>query len=106
MKFRVTSYHNAPGSRWSQNWLDPQGINPTQGGPNAPRFANGNINWNEVYKKYLSDIMTNKRALNTVRGLTYIVKAREIFKKSDSNTLDKPLVNWRLDGNISWRKSN
>ena len=50
--------------------------------------------------------MTNQRALNTVRGLMYIVKAREILKKSDSNTLDKPIVNWRLDGNISWRKSN
>jgi hypothetical protein len=84
----------------------PRGHKSNSGGPNAPRFANGNINWNEVYRKYLSDIMTNHRALNTVRGLMYIVKATEILKKSDSNTLDKPLVNWRLDGNISWRKSN
>lgn len=58
----------------------PRGHKSNSGGPNAPRFANGNINWNEVYRKYLSDIMTNQRALSTVRGLMYIVKARD-FKK-------------------------
>lgn len=73
----------------------PRGHKSTSGGPNAPRFANGNINWNEVYRKYLSDIMTNHKALNTVRGLMYIVKATEISKKSLTLT---PWINLLLTG--------
>ena len=72
----------------------PRGHKSNSGGPNALRFANGNINWNEVYRKYLSDIMTNQRAPNTVRGLKYIVKAREILK----NLTLTPWINLLLTG--------
>jgi hypothetical protein len=59
----------------------PRGHKSNSGGPNAPRFANGNINWDEVYRKYLSDIMTNQRALNTRERSHVYRKDYRDFKK-------------------------
>jgi hypothetical protein len=72
------------------------------GGLNAPRHPNGNIDWAEVYSKYLRPILDRQPAPNTIRGLMYILKSQGILKKTDYNTLDKRLVDWRLQGLVDW----
>jgi hypothetical protein len=72
------------------------------GGPNAPRFPNGNIDWTELYNQYLQPILRAQKAPNTVRGLMYVLESKEVLKKSDYNGLDKHLVRWRLDGLVPW----
>jgi hypothetical protein len=72
------------------------------GGENAPRRINGNIDWEEVYSKYVKPIIADQIAPNTNRGLMYILESKGILKKSDYTQLTNHLVDWRKDGRIKW----
>ena len=61
------------------------------GGPNAPRWKNGNIYWRGVYDRYLEGIIDNQNAPHTVRSLMYILESKGVLKKSDNNALDRHL---------------
>jgi hypothetical protein len=56
----------------------------------------------QVLSKYLTPILDGQKAPNTIRGLMYILKSKDILKKSDYDVLDKHLVAWRLAGYIGW----
>jgi hypothetical protein len=68
----------------------------------TPRWSNGNIDWERVYKDYVKDIIRNQIAPNTGRGLMYILKAKGILVKSDYNQLMTHLRDWRKEGRILW----
>jgi hypothetical protein len=68
----------------------------------TPRWTNGNIDWEEVYKCYVKDIIRKQIAPNTGRGLMYILKSKGILVKSDYNQLIVHLRDWRKDGRIRW----
>jgi hypothetical protein len=72
------------------------------GTPKSPRRPNGNIDWEEVYQRYVKNIMREQIAPNTGRGLMYILKSKEILVKSDYNQLIVHLRDWRKDGRIRW----
>jgi hypothetical protein len=72
------------------------------GTSNTPRRANGNIDWEKVYFKYVEPIIDNQIAPNTGRGLMYILKSKGILVKPDYNQLIVHLRDWRKDGRISW----
>jgi hypothetical protein len=68
----------------------------------TPRRTNGNIDWEEVYKRYVKDIIRSQIAPNTGRGLMYILKSKGVLVKSDYNQLIVHLRDWRKDGRIRW----
>lgn len=72
------------------------------GTPKSPRRPNGNIDWEEVYQRYVKDIMREQIAPNTGRGLMYILKSKEILVKSDYNQLIVHLRDWRKNRRIRW----
>jgi hypothetical protein len=72
------------------------------GTPKSPRRPNGNIDWEEVYQRYIKDIIREQIAPNTGRGSMYILKSKEILVKSDYNQLIVHLRDWRKDGRIPW----
>lgn len=80
----------------------PRGIKNNSGGINAPRRANGNINWDEVYRQYIAGIILEQIASNTLRGIMYILKSKNILKKSDYNGLITHCRDWRKAGLIAW----
>jgi hypothetical protein len=80
----------------------PRGIKNSSGGTHAPRRGNGNINWDEVYNPYISDILFNQIAPNTLRGIMYILKSKNVLKKSDYNGLITHFRDWRKTGLIAW----
>jgi hypothetical protein len=70
----------------------------------SPRRPNGNIDWEEVYNRYVRDIIRNQISPNTGRGLMYILKSKGILVKSDYNQLIVHLRDWRKDGRICWNQ--
>jgi hypothetical protein len=80
----------------------PFGRRNNSGGSAAPRRVNGNIDWNKVYDQYISDIIAEQIAPNTLRGLMYILKSKNILKKSDYNGLITHCRDWRKAGLIEW----
>jgi hypothetical protein len=80
----------------------PRGIKNNSGGISAPRRDNGNINWDEVYSPHIVEIISEQIAPNTLRGIMYILKSKNILKKSDYNGLITHFRDWRKDGKIKW----
>jgi hypothetical protein len=80
----------------------PRGIKNRSGGISAPRRDNGNINWDEVYKHHITNIMLEQIAPNTLRGIMYILKSKNVLKKSDYNGLITHCRDWRKAGLIAW----
>jgi hypothetical protein len=70
----------------------------------TPRWANGNIDWGEVYAQYVRPIIDSQIAPNTGRGLMYILESKQIVVKSDYNQLITHLRDWRKDGRIRWHQ--
>jgi hypothetical protein len=80
----------------------PRGIKNNSGGIIAPRRDNGNINWDEVYREHIKGIILNQIAPNTLRGIMYILKSKNVLKKSDYNGLITHFRDWRKAGLIEW----
>ena len=80
----------------------PKGGKNNSGGIAAPRKSNGNIDWDKIRSKYLRPILNSQIAPNTSRGLMYILKSKDILKKSDYNGLTNHLTDWRISGEIGW----
>jgi hypothetical protein len=71
------------------------------GTPKSPRRPNGNIDWEEVYQRYVKDIMREQIAPNTGRGLMYILKSKKILVKSDYNQLIVCILcSWEGNGSV------
>ena len=68
----------------------------------SPRRPNGNIDWEEIYKREVKGIIRNQIAPNTGRGLMYLLKSKGILVKSDYNQLIIHLRDWCKDGRIRW----
>jgi hypothetical protein len=68
----------------------------------TPRRPNNNIDWEEVYNRYVRNIIRSQIAPNTGRGLMYILKSKNVLVKSDYNQLVVHLRDWRKDGRIRW----
>lgn len=79
-----------------------RGPRNNSGGPNAPRWHNGNIDWERVIDEYLKPIISAQIAPNTNRGFMYILESKGILKKSDYDGLTDHLVQWRQNGKIDW----
>ena len=79
-----------------------RGPRNSSGGPKAPRWPNGNIDWGRVLDEYLKPIIAAQIAPNTNRGLMYILESKGILKKSDYNGLTDHLVQWRQNREIGW----
>lgn len=79
-----------------------RGPRNNSGGPNAPRWPNGNIDWKRVLYEHLKPIIASQIAPNTNRGFMYILDSKGILKKSDSDGLTDHLVRWRQIGEIGW----
>lgn len=80
----------------------PKGGKNNSGGIEAPRRSNGNINWDKILSEYLRPILDSQIAPNTSRGLMYILKSKDILKKSDYSGLTNHLTDWRISGKIGW----
>jgi hypothetical protein len=80
----------------------PKGVLNNSGIHLTPRRNNGNIDWNKVYSEYIADIIFRQIAPNTLRGLMYILKTKDILKKSDYNGLITHCRDWRKEGKIGW----
>ena len=80
----------------------PKGGKNNSGGIAAPRKSNGNIDWDKILFNYLRPILDSQIAPNTSRGLMYILKSKDILKKSDYNGLTNHLTDWRISGEIGW----
>ncbi|SRR5215204_957618 len=80
----------------------PRGTLNNSGTHLTPRRNNGNIDWNKVYSEYIVDVIERQIAPNTLRGLMYILKAKDILKKSDYNGLTTHCRDWRKEGKIRW----
>jgi hypothetical protein len=80
----------------------PLAVINNSGGIAAPRRSNGNIDWDKIYSEYLRPILDSQIAPNTSRGLMYILKSKDILKKSDYNGLTNHLTDWRISGKIGW----
>jgi hypothetical protein len=78
------------------------GTRNDSGGSEAPRRSNGNIDWNKIFDLFISDIITNQIAPNTLRGIMYILKSKNVLKKSDYNGLITHCRDWRKNGLIDW----
>jgi len=68
----------------------------------TPRRSNGNIDWEQIYSKYIRSIIENQIAPNTGRGIMYILKSKGILVKQDYNQLTTHLRDWRKEGRIGW----
>ena len=79
-----------------------RGSKNNSGGPKAPRWPNGNIDWERVLHEYLAPIIASQIAPNTNRGFMYILESKGILKKSDYDRLTDHLVQWRQNGEIDW----
>jgi hypothetical protein len=79
-----------------------RGSKNCSGGSKAPRWPNGNIDWQRVLDEYLKPIITGQIAPNTNRGFMYILESKRILKKSDYDGLTDHLVQWRQSGEIRW----
>ena len=79
-----------------------RGSKNNSGGPKAPRWPNGNIDWERVLHEYLKPIIVSQIAPNTNRGFMYILESKGILKKSDNDGLTDHLVQWRQNGEIDW----
>ena len=80
----------------------PRGIKNNSGGISAPRRDNGNINWDEVYRHHIAGIILEQISINTLRGIMYILKSKNVLKKSDYNGLITHCRDWRKAGLIAW----
>jgi hypothetical protein len=60
------------------------------------------IDWDEIYRKYVKPTIDKQLAPNTPRGHMYIIKGKGILDKSDYKGLDRKLVEWRQNGSIRW----
>jgi len=80
----------------------PIGVRNDSGGSAAPRRSNGNIDWREVFNLYIMDIIDNQIAPNTLRGIMYILKSKNVLKKSDYSGLTIHCRDWRKSGLIDW----
>jgi hypothetical protein len=81
----------------------PKGIKNNSGTKLSPRRHNGNIDWDQMYSQYIKPIIQNQIAPNTVRGIMYILVAKNILSKKDYGGLDPHLVAWRKDGRVAWQ---
>lgn len=79
-----------------------RGPKNNSGGPNAPRWSNGNIDWERVLKYHVQPIIADQIAPNTNRGMMYILESKGILKKSDYDGLTDHLVQWRKNEEIDW----
>jgi hypothetical protein len=70
----------------------------------TPRHANGNIDWEEIWRQYVKPIIRNQIAPNTGRGLMYIIKSKGVLVKNDYKGLINHLRDWRKDGRIEWNQ--
>jgi hypothetical protein len=93
--------YNAPGG-FAVMTGRPRGIKNDSGTALTPRWSNGNIDWNEVRIQYVSPTISVQIAPNTLRGLMYILKSKNILKKSDYNGLITHCRDWRKAGLIEW----
>ena len=80
----------------------PKGKPNNSGTPLTPRRINGNIDWTKVYSGYIRSILETQIAPNTLRGIMYILKSRNILKKSDYGGLTNHFRDWRMEGLIDW----
>jgi hypothetical protein len=80
----------------------PIGRKSNSGGIAAPRRTNGNIDWDIVYGNYIRPTLNSQLAPNTSRGLMYILRSKNILKKTDYHGLTDHLTDWRKDGKIDW----
>lgn len=82
----------------------PRGGKNHSGGNKAPRWSNGNIKWETVRTEHVNPILDSQIAPNTLRGLMYILKGKDILKKSDYHGLGDHITKWRKTGLIGWDK--
>jgi hypothetical protein len=80
----------------------PIGRPNNSGTPFTPRRNNGNIDWTKVLVGYILDVVRRQIAPNSIRGIMYILKAKNILKKSDYAGLTKHFTDWRKAGLIDW----